>query len=231
MCADESTILTNLVMKGPHIVSHSLGLIFCVIAAVVSLGAPGMWPIFGIFGIFVLGVRQSFVLLLKLFFLIYFFLQGIVAVISSINYRRSQSFLSKKLSVVEEYFNNLNTTARVFLEQHESLKKRFSSALSAQYLELSKSELFRPSSSGGITLVVLLGGTYLVWCDLQFDTETTPMANLIIMYSLIVPAMVAEISDAFQAIAQGMGVLSKVKVNQMNVIRLFIDDFNYHQKI
>lgn len=138
--------------------------------------------------------------------------QGIVAVISALNYRRSQSFLNKKLSVVEEYFNNFNNSTREFLEQHESFKKRFSSAVSAQYLALSKSELFRPSSSGGITLVILLGGTYLVWCDLQFDTETTPMTNLVIMYSLLVPSMVAEICDAFQAIALGMGVLSKVKV-------------------
>lgn len=115
--------------------------------------------------------------------------------------------------MVEEYFSNFNTSTREFIEQHDSFKKRFASALSAQYLALSKSELFRPSSSGGITLVVLLGGTYLVWCDLQFDTETTAMTNLIIMYSLLVPTMVAEICDAFQAIAQGIGVLSKVKVN------------------
>lgn len=138
--------------------------------------------------------------------------QAIVAVLSSLYYRRSLSFLSKKLSVVEEYFSNFNTSTREFIEQHDSFKKRFSAALSAQYLALSKSELFRPSSSGGITLVVLLGGTYLVWCDLQFDTETTPMINLIIMYTLLVPTLVSEICDGIQAIVHGIAVLGKVKV-------------------
>lgn len=135
-----------------------------------------------------------------------------MASVSSIYYLRSQSFLSKKLSIVEEYYNSICSTTSDFLNLHESFKNRFATALSAQYANLSKSELVRPSSSGAITLVILLGGTYLVWCDMQFETETTPMTSLTIMYSIMVPVLVAELCDAFQSIFQGMSVMSKVKV-------------------
>lgn len=53
LCSDESDIIFAMVLKGTHIFSTVFGLILYLIAGILLLGPPGMWPLIGIFGLFI----------------------------------------------------------------------------------------------------------------------------------------------------------------------------------
>lgn len=190
LAADECQQLAEAIIKGPFLLAHLLGLGFCATAAAISLGAPGIWPLFGVVGILPVGL--------------------VCALLSGIFYRRSLSFLGKKLSIVEEYYNSFDADG--YLAMHDTYTKRFAGALSAQYTNLCRSQLFQSATVARLcSLVVILGGTYLVWCDIQFTTEATAMTVLTVMYVLLVPGWVGEWLEAVQALVHGRAVLGKVK--------------------
>lgn len=56
---EESDIIFQLIESGMKITGTIVGLILSLIAAIWLLGVPGIWPLFGIFGLFVLGVIMA----------------------------------------------------------------------------------------------------------------------------------------------------------------------------
>lgn len=88
-------------------------------------------------------------------------------------YRKSLSHLGKKLSIVEDFFKSFNNAT--YLNLNESFRKRFSQIVSNQYLALFWSEMFKPIFSGGITAAILMGGLYLIWCDVDIKTDNIPV--------------------------------------------------------
>lgn len=190
LAANECQHLSDAVISGPLLVANLVGLAACTLAAACTLGAPGIWPMFGIVGLLPIGCTG--------------------ALVAGIFYRRSVSFLAKKLSLLEEYYATYDPDA--YLTAHEAYTKRFAGAVGAQYAALCRSEMYRPRGTVQlIALALVLGGTYLVWCDIQFPTEMTPMTAILFTYVLLVPGLVGGWLDAVQACVHGRAVLAKVK--------------------
>lgn len=88
-------------------------------------------------------------------------------------YRKSLIHLGKKLSIVEDFFSSFRNAT--YLNLNESFRKCFSTAVSQQYLALFWSESFKPIFSGGITAAILMGGLFLIWCDVDIQTDNIPV--------------------------------------------------------
>lgn len=97
------------------------------------------------------------------------FLQAILSKISVSFKRRSVAHLGHKLSVIEDYCSNYNSAT--FLAMQDLYRKRFSLAISMQYAALFRAETFRPDFLAGIVVTALMGGLYLIWCDVDIETE------------------------------------------------------------
>lgn len=98
-----------------------------------------------------------------------------MAKISVYFYRKSLVGTGKKLSIIEDFYNSFKNVA--YLHVSDIFRKRFSIAVSNQYSALFKFEMFRPRFTGGITSAIILGGLYLIWCDVDIKTDTIPVNN------------------------------------------------------
>lgn len=53
LATEEGKLIYEMVMKGTQFASTFIGIILFLGASIVLLGVPGMWPLFGIFALFI----------------------------------------------------------------------------------------------------------------------------------------------------------------------------------
>ncbi|KAG4067816.1 hypothetical protein HA402_010502 [Bradysia odoriphaga] len=189
LATEEGKLIYDMVMKGTQFVSTFIGIILFLGASIVLLGVPGMWPLFGIFALFI-GVT-------------------VLSKMSSHFYRRSLQYLCSKLSQLDE---NVKTFESVkILESQAILRKMITSSISHQYNNLCKSEFLAPRFAFGIWSSILLGGLYLNWCDTDIQTDTVPVLVLIIIYGHYIQILLMQCFEAIGSIFQGKGCLDKIK--------------------
>lgn len=60
---------------------------------------------------------------------------------------------------------------------------------------------------------MLLGGLYLIWCDIEITTRSVETLVLVLVYVFFIKNFVIDFCYSMEAIANGQGSLEKLKVN------------------
>lgn len=85
--------------------------------------------------------------------------------------------------------------------------------MSRQYHSLFASEMYGMRFCGGLTSALILGALYVIWCDVNIQTETIPILILIIMYAHFVQILVLEFCESAVIFSRGKQSLDKLKVS------------------
>uniref|UniRef100_A0A7G3AKM0 Putative multidrug resistance-associated protein/mitoxantrone resistance protein n=1 Tax=Lutzomyia longipalpis TaxID=7200 RepID=A0A7G3AKM0_LUTLO len=189
LAMDESEHIVELITKGHRVFGTVLHLILTFIVAILLLSAPGMWPLFVVFGLLLLGIP--------------------LAKISTFHLRKSLSHLARKLTVVEEfciYFRDI-----VIFGNQNTTKKNFISAVEEEHSSMKWSSIFSTNFSGKLTSAMLLGGLYMMWCDPKVQTESIDVLTLVILYAFLVQNFISEFLQSLGAIFNGKAVMDKLR--------------------
>lgn len=89
---------------------------------------------------------------------------------------------------------------------------RFSTIVSKQYTSLFASEMYGMRFCGGLTSALILGALYVIWCDVNIQTDTIPILILIVMYAHFVQVLVLEFCESVVVCLKGKQSLDKLKV-------------------
>lgn len=87
----------------------------------------------------------------------------------------------------------------------------FSDFNSSQFAALRTAKIFSVHIYDGLT-AVLLGGLYLIWCDIDIVTSSVETLILVLVYVFFFKNYVADYCFCVEAISVGKGSLEKLKV-------------------
>lgn len=82
---------------------------------------------------------------------------------------------------------------------------------SSQFAALRTAHIFSVHIYDGLT-AVLLGGLYLIWCDIDITTNSAETLVLVLVYVFFIKNFVADYCHSMEAISSGKGSLEKLKV-------------------
>lgn len=78
---------------------------------------------------------------------------------------------------------------------------------------------------------MLLGGLYLIWCDIEITTSSVETLILVLVYVYFIKNFVTDYCHSMEAISNGQGSLEKLKVSFQELLLKnfnFISDFRIH---
>ncbi|XP_070489977.1 ATP-binding cassette sub-family C member 12-like isoform X2 [Chironomus tepperi] len=185
---DDIDNMMELVDYLTKILGTVIAMILSLVASVLLLSTPGVWPIFACIGFFCIPV--------------------ILAKISTNRFRKCQHYLLKKITFIESFCANFKDII-VHSLTYEYIKN-FYYLNSAQFSALRISNVFSVEIYEGLTSV-LLGGLYLIWCDGDIETDKTETLVLVIVYVYFIKNYVSDYCHSIQAISNGKGSLEKLK--------------------
>lgn len=82
---------------------------------------------------------------------------------------------------------------------------------SSQFAALRTAKIFSVHIYDGLT-AVLLGGLYLIWCDIEITTSSVETLVLVLVYVFFIKNFVTDYCLSMEAISNGQGSLEKLKV-------------------
>lgn len=82
---------------------------------------------------------------------------------------------------------------------------------SSQFAAVRTAQIFSVRIYDGLT-AVLLGGLYLIWCDIDIVTNSVETLVLVLVYVYFIRNFVADYCHSIDAISSGSGSLEKIKV-------------------
>lgn len=74
---------------------------------------------------------------------------------------------------------------------------------------------------GGLTSALILGALYMIWCDVNIQTDTIPILLLIVMYAHFVQILVLEFCESVVIFLKGKQSLDKLKVSALSLSLFF----------
>ncbi|XP_062702250.1 ATP-binding cassette sub-family C member 12-like isoform X2 [Aedes albopictus] len=189
MANEESESVFQIVQSGVQMIGIVFGTILSFVSGLSLLSLSGILPLVG-----------SLPLLLLLL---------ITGTISKTYYRKFLSYGALKLSTVEDICVNFKNVKTLQLET--ILSKRFVDYLNRQYQSLKWSNIYSTKFSGGVTSAILVGGLYLIWCDVNIKTESTEVLTLLLIYAYLVQRITLDFCHCIHHILQGRASLEKLK--------------------
>lgn len=124
--------------------------------------------------------------------------------------RRSYQFGHDKLRIVIDLCQNFTNVC--VLNFQDTFAEQFSNSVSRQFTSLFASEMYGMRFCGGLTSAVILGALYVIWCDVNIQTDTIPILILIVMYAHFVQTLVLEFCESIVVLLKGKQSLDKLKV-------------------
>ncbi|XP_055551634.1 uncharacterized protein LOC129733992 [Wyeomyia smithii] len=186
---EESEVIFKLVESGVQLTGIFIGLILAAISGFLLLPVSVVLLSFGVFP-----------LLLLMF---------ITGNISRNSFRKFLAFGAKKLSVVEEIcfgFKNIKV-----LQMERIFMDRFVENLNRQYRALQWSNIYSTKVLGGVTSAILVGGLYLIWCDINIKTESTEVLILLLIFAYHVQNLMLDFCYCTINLLLGKATLDKLK--------------------
>ncbi|XP_062535877.1 ATP-binding cassette sub-family C member 12-like isoform X2 [Armigeres subalbatus] len=189
MANEESESIFQIVQSVVHMIGIIFGTVLSFISGLWLLSFSGILPIVG-----------SLPLLLLLL---------LTGTISKTYYRKFLSFGALKLSTVEDLLLNFKNIKTIQLET--IITKIFDDYLSRQYKAYQWSHIYSSKFSGGVTSAILVGGLYLIWCDVNIKTESTEVLTLLLIYVYLVLRITVDLYHSIHHILQGKASFEKIK--------------------
>lgn len=87
----------------------------------------------------------------------------------------------------------------------------FSDFNSSQFAAVRTAHIFSIHIYDGLTSV-LLGGLYLIWCDIDITTNSVETLVLVLVYVYFIRNFIADYCHSMEALSSGKGSLEKLKV-------------------
>ncbi|XP_065095877.1 ATP-binding cassette sub-family C member 11-like isoform X2 [Ochlerotatus camptorhynchus] len=189
MANGESEAVFQIVESGVQMIGIIFGFVLAFVSGLILLSISGILPLVG-----------SLPLLLLLI---------VTGNISKTYYRKFLAFGSMKLSVVEDILLNFKNVKSLQLDT--ILIDRFIDCLSRQYRALKWCIIYSTKFTGGVTSAILVGGLYLIWCDVNIKTESTEVLILLLVFAYHVQKITLDFCHCIHHILQGKASLEKVK--------------------
>lgn len=189
MANEESESVFQIVQSGVQMIGIVFGIVLSFVSGLILLSLSGILPLVG-----------SLPLLLLLL---------VTGTISKTYYRKFLSYGALKLSTLEDICVNFKNVKTLQLET--ILSKRFIDYLNRQYQALQWSNIYSTKFSGGVTSAILVGGLYLIWCDVNIKTESTEVLTLLLIYAYLVQRITLDFCLCIHHILQGRASLEKLK--------------------
>lgn len=207
---DDVDNMMNLVDYLSKILGTVIAMILALAASIVLLNGPGVWPIFAAIGFFCIPV--------------------VLAKISTNRMRKSMHYLMRKITVIESFCFNFKDVM-IHAMNYDYIKQFYgetsnyfthiefplinhSSFLdfnSSQFAAVRTAHIFSVHIYDGLT-AVLLGGLYLIWCDIDILTNNVETLVLVLVYIYFIRNFVSDYCHSIDAISSGQGSLEKLKV-------------------
>lgn len=132
-----------------------------------------------------------------------------MAKVSGIYMRRSLSHSVNKLKIIVDLCRNFATIRLLTLHNH--YRQYFIESVTKHYSNLFTSHLYSTKYCGGLTSGLILGALYIIWCDVNIETNVIPILLLILMYAHFVQNLVLEFCESTGNIFNGKQSLDLLK--------------------